>query len=539
MGAKPTYEELEKKVRELEHEALKRRKAKGALRRYDLIFSAIQDPMGYIDRNYTCLAVNDVFLKLFNRSRRDIVGHSLMDLLGSDSFEERIKPHLDTCLSGVETSFEDWFAYPFYGRHYLVMRFHPYFEDDGTVSGIAVVAKDITTHKQDQLAIQKARDDLETEVLERTRELTRANEELKRRIEERSRMEDALSQSEEMFRAQYHGIPIPTFTWKKRGDDFILVDYNWATEDFTRGRISQFRGRSLSDVYRDRPDIIQIMAVSFAQTRSIRRELPYHMFTTDEDKFIAFTSSYVPPDMILVHMEDITESTNDREKLIRSEKNLRILSSQLITAKEEERKRIAHELHDSVGQFLSSIKFTLEDIISRMEKEEPVSGIASLKASIPIIQATIEEVRRISMDLRPSILDDLGILATISWFLREFQAVYTGIQVNRTVAVEEDEVPEHLKITIFRIIQEALNNSAKHSRADTVDVSLVKQSNTIELTVSDNGVGFDVQEAMLREKTRRGMGLASMEERTDLSGGCFSIDSVKGVGTLIMVSWRV
>ncbi|MRR39419.1 hypothetical protein EG829_33190 [bacterium] len=173
-----------------------------------------------------------------------------------------------------------------------------------------------------------------------------------------------------------------------------------------------------------------------------------------------------------------------------------------------------------------------------MDKGASTSGLKALRDSIPVIQATIEEVRRISMDLRPSILDDLGILATISWFCREFQTVYTGIKVNKTIELEEDDVPENLKIIIFRIIQEALNNAAKHSRADTVDVSLVLRDSTIELTVSDNGVGFDVQEAMLREDSSRGMGLASMEERTDLSGGCFSLDSVKGVGTLIMSTWR-
>ncbi|MRR38618.1 PAS domain-containing protein, partial [bacterium] len=378
--------------------------------KYDLIFSSIQDPMGYIDRSYTCLAVNDVFLKLFNRSRREIVGHSLADLMGRRAFEARIKSHLDACLAGQQTAFEDWFEYPYFGRHYLVMSFYPYFEDDGTVSGIAVVARDITSQKEDQMALQQTRYELETEVRQRTAELVEANEELKKRIEERTRMEEALRQSEEMFRAQYRGIPIPTFTWKKTGDDFVLVDYNKATEEFTRGLIPQFMGRTLTDIYGDRPDIIQIIAVSFAQTCTVRREIPYRMFTTDEDKFLAFTSSYVPPDMVLVHMEDITESTRDREKLIRSEKNLRILSSQLITAKEEERKRIAHDLHDSVGQYLSSIKFNLEDIISRMENASPESGLESLKGSIPIIQATIEEVRRISMDLRPSILDDLGIL---------------------------------------------------------------------------------------------------------------------------------
>jgi len=174
-----------------------------------------------------------------------------------------------------------------------------------------------------------------------------------------------------------------------------------------------------------------------------------------------------------------------------------------------------------------------------MEKGSSGSGLAALRESIPVIQATIEEVRRISMDLRPSILDDLGILATVSWFCREFQAVYTGIRVNATISLEENDIPERLKITIFRIIQEALNNTAKHSQADTVDVSLIKRDNAIELTVSDNGVGFDVQEALQREDSTRGMGLASMEERTDISGGCFSIDSVRGVGTLIMSTWTV
>jgi PAS domain S-box-containing protein len=539
MVSKPTYEELEKRVRELEQESQTRKKTKGTLRKYDLIFSAVQDPMGYIARNYTCLAVNDVFLNMFNRSRQEIVGHTLEELLGRKTFEKRIKLQLDRCLAGQETSLEEWFEYPFWGRHYLIMNFYPFFEDDGSVSGIAVVAKDITTHKQDQLALQKARDDLETQVRQRTAELMKANEQLKTEIVERARMEEALRQSEEILRAQYRGIPVPTFTWKKTGEDFVLVDYNKATEDFTQGLISNFIGRTISELYHDRPDIIQDITVSFAQTSTIRRESAYRMFTTEEEKYIAITSSYVPPDMVLVHMEDITESKLSRENLMRSEKNLRILSSQLITAKEEERKRIAHELHDSVGQYLSSIKFNLENIISRMEKGSPGSGLTSLKDSIPVIQATIEEVRRISMDLRPSILDDLGILATISWFCREFQFVYTGIKVKTSVTVEEADVPERLKIIIFRIIQEALNNAAKHSQADTVDVSLIKRGGGIELTISDNGIGFDVQESALREDSSRGMGLASMEERTDLSGGCFSIDSVTGLGTLIMCTWRL
>lgn len=540
MSRKPTYEELEKRIRELQQESLYRKRTKGAFRKYDLIFSAIEDPMGFVDRNYTCLAVNDVFLTMFNRSRDKIVGHTLEENMGKEYFEKNIRPHLDKCLAGQEASYEDWVEYPQWGRHYLIMNFYPFFEEDGAVSGIAIVAKDITQRKQAQEALQKARDDLEKEVHQRTAELLKANRQLKLEIEERKRMEEALRQNEEILRAQYRGIPVPTFTWKKSGDDFVLADFNHATEEFTNGLISGFIGRTINDLYRDRPDIIRDITDSFEYKCYTRREISYRMFTTEEEKVIAFTSTYVPPDMVLVHMEDITESKRAQEKLIRSEKNLKILSSQLMNAKEEERKRISRELHDSVGQYLSSIKFNVENIISQMEKDSSsTTSLKALKDSIPIIQATVEEVRRISMDLRPSILDDLGILATISWFCREYQSVFSNIKVNQKIALEEEDIPGHLKIIIFRIIQESLNNVAKHSQADTVDILLIKRNTTIDLTISDNGIGFDVQEKLMSEDYNRGLGLASMEERSELSGGCFSIDSVKGLGTLIMTTWRL
>jgi PAS domain-containing protein len=111
MGRKPTYAELEKRVMDLEQSSLSRSRAKGALRKYDLIFSAIEDPMGYIDSTYTCLAINDVFLAALNKTRQEIVGHTLDKLLGRKTFEEKIRPHLDICLSGQKSYLEDWFEY--------------------------------------------------------------------------------------------------------------------------------------------------------------------------------------------------------------------------------------------------------------------------------------------------------------------------------------------------------------------------------------------------------------------------------------------
>ena len=226
------------------------------------------------------------------------------------------------------------------------------------------------------------------------------------------------------------------------------------------------------------------------------------------------------------------------EKLKQSEKELRLLSSQLLTVQEQERGRIARELHDGIGQSLSSIKFRVEDALGQISKDFTDSGVNSLNNLIPLIQNTVEEVRRITMDLRPSTLDDLGILATIAWFCRELQETYSSVEVKREISVKETEVPEPLKIVIYRVLQEALNNVVKHSGANRVTISLDKKNNTIQLAIEDNGCGFDLDEALSVDDFRRGFGLASMRERIDLSGGLFSLETDRGKGTAVKGYWK-
>jgi PAS domain S-box-containing protein len=234
---------------------------------------------------------------------------------------------------------------------------------------------------------------------------------------------------------------------------------------------------------------------------------------------------------------DITERKCNEEALRKSEEQLRFLSTQLMRAQENERKRIAQELHDDLGQILSAIKFGVEDVLHQLGQGVATPGARTLKALIPVVQNGVEEVRRICMDLHPSILDDLGILATMSWFCREFEAIYSGIRIEKEIAVEEHEVPDLLKIVIYRVMQEALNNIAKHSEADLVHLSLRKQGNRIELTIKDNGRGFEPEVARSAERSKRGLGLASMKERVDYSGGSFSVESFPRQGTLIQASW--
>jgi signal transduction histidine kinase len=238
-------------------------------------------------------------------------------------------------------------------------------------------------------------------------------------------------------------------------------------------------------------------------------------------------------------VSDLTKRRKAEDALRESGKELRILSNQLLSAEEKERKRIARELHDSIGQALSAIKFSVENALGQLRKVSDQSELEPLEALIPLTQKTIEEVRRIVKDLRPSILDDLGILATINWFCREFQKVYAGIRVEADIDVREDVIPSALKTVIYRILQEALNNVAKHSAADLVQLSLEQKGHRIIMHIQDNGVGFDVPKAMSMTPSRRGFGLASMRERAGLSGADFRITSEADQGTNIRVEWDV
>jgi signal transduction histidine kinase len=206
---------------------------------------------------------------------------------------------------------------------------------------------------------------------------------------------------------------------------------------------------------------------------------------------------------------------------------IRFLSSRLLTAQEKERKRIAIDLHDGIGGLLSAIKY----------KTEAAQQVNDLEEVVALLQRAIEECRRIQLDLRPPLLDDLGLLATFNWLIREFQKRIPGLTVEKQFEVEEQEIPKALRTVIFRVTQEALNNIAKYSEADGVLLSLEKTKGALVLVVRDNGRGFEVEKALTKESTERGLGLASMRERTELSGGTFSIESAPGKGTVVRVTW--
>jgi PAS domain S-box-containing protein len=236
---------------------------------------------------------------------------------------------------------------------------------------------------------------------------------------------------------------------------------------------------------------------------------------------------------------EIEERRRAEKALLDSKKQLRHLASQLVAAQENERKRIALEVHDVLGSSLSAIKFKVEDVLQKINQESTLELSEHLGALIPIIRDTVDEARRIQSDLRPPLLDDLGIIATLDWFCRRFQTIFSDVIMKKSVTIQEEEVPAPLKIGIFRIVQEAMNNIGKHAKASLVHFGLKKIDNAIELTLQDNGIGFDTESLYHRDNLEKGLGLRSMKERIELLGGSFQIESTLGKGTFVKASWPV
>jgi signal transduction histidine kinase len=224
------------------------------------------------------------------------------------------------------------------------------------------------------------------------------------------------------------------------------------------------------------------------------------------------------------------------ERSLRDSRNeLSLLSIKLMHAQERERKRISQELHDAVGQSLSAVKYTLERSMHLLEHPRLGSVREALEVAVVQVRRAVADVRAISSRLRPPLLDDLGPVSAIRGFCREWSAVYPLISVETDLSLDDADVPSHLALGIFRIVQESMNNIAKHSGASAVRVSLGVRDGRLVVEVCDNGVGFSAEDR--EDLRRRGSGWRGMLERAEHDGGELSIDSRPGKGVSLRVEW--
>lgn len=211
----------------------------------------------------------------------------------------------------------------------------------------------------------------------------------------------------------------------------------------------------------------------------------------------------------------------------------KFLVGQLLEVRELEQQRIANDLHDALGQSLTLIKMSVDESLMLLNENGTGEAAELLRRLSIMVGSTMGELRQVIMNLRPAMLDDLGILATLSWFFRELETSCRGMKIQKHIKVREDSVPATLRVTIFRIVQEATNNIVKHAHADRIRVGLEIIGDTLHLAIEDNGHGFDM------ERPRTSLGLLSMKERAEISGGRYVMKSAAGMGTRICVSWQL
>ncbi len=232
--------------------------------------------------------------------------------------------------------------------------------------------------------------------------------------------------------------------------------------------------------------------------------------------------------------KEIAERTQAEETLKESEEQTKKLASRLINAQEVERKRIAMELHDELGQALNAVKLHLR-VIENGLGEDQLSTRQECEKLLEYLDHVIEDVRRLSLALSPTVLEELGLTAAIQWLVSGF-AKYPAAKVTADIEKIDHYVPDKHWIAVYRVLQEVLTNIRKHARAEHVSIVIRRHDDTVAFSVDDDGTGFDPKPELMKATSERGLGLATMSERVRAAGGILELWSQEGKGTRITFS---
>jgi signal transduction histidine kinase len=227
-------------------------------------------------------------------------------------------------------------------------------------------------------------------------------------------------------------------------------------------------------------------------------------------------------------INDITQRAREKKDLLRSRRTLRELSASMVEAREEERRRIARELHDELGQRLTALKLEM----AACQRDHPDLAVGErAQLMLDMLDDTVASARRIAMDLRPLMLDDLGLPEAIDWLLKEFKR-RTGIEVVARLGEDLRELSPNLATTLYRIVQEALTNITRHAQATRVVVVLESRHHELLLTIQDNGVGFTKG---IRSRASGSFGLLGIRERALMLGGRLQVSNAPEGGARLVV----
>lgn len=457
---------------------------------------------------------------------------------------------LITCVDTTERKQAELELQQLYARLELEVRERA--EELATTNG--TLQAEIIERKQAEKALQQAHSQLEIRVQQRTEELANVNQVLKNEIFERQKVEDALRRSEELFRSLSENA---SDIISVIGGDGVIRYESPSIKRLLGYEPEELSGRNVYD-YIHTDDIERVQAIIQAaiaepglvrsvECRFRHKDGSWRILESIGKNLLG--NSVV--DGLVVNSRDITHRKKIEDEKVRLLKKVqtqheqlqllasrrRHLAQQVVTAQEEERYRVSRELHDEAGQALTALKVSLEIILSRLadsstgtENERRV--YADLQKALVLCESTSAQIRSLAHDLRPAALDDLGLDLALEGFCREFSE-----RTNLSISYIGDEVlvlPDTMAICLYRILQEALTNVAKHAQAKQVQVVLTSNNNCVELSVHDDGQGFTLHPNQYLGKQKLGIGLIGMQERLESLGGQLQIESSPKLGTRLV-----
>ncbi|UCD09980.1 MAG: PAS domain S-box protein [Dehalococcoidales bacterium] len=349
-------------------------------------------------------------------------------------------------------------------------------------------------------------------------------------ITERRVVEDALLESEKSYRAIFESAYDAIWVHDMDG---IILTANDALSVLCGYPLNELVGMSVKQFIGNESDIELAREIKKKLLSGGRIDAPYEMNLVRKDgtKLITIITTN------LVNVENDVKAFQNTARDVTNEKrmeeNLRYYLQQITRAQEEERKRIARELHDDTAQLLLSLSRQLDNFI-RNEDNYSREHISFLKDIQEQVNRGVQSVHRYAQDLRPSLIDDLGLMAAVRSLVKRAQE-YSEIEISLEVTGEERRLPSEVEMLLYRIIQEALNNVLKHSRATESHIDIQFSEKQVYVSISDNGTGFELSDTIDDLAQTGKLGLIGMQERARLLGATLSFDSVPSKGTSVLI----